>query len=434
MQRTAAQGRGPAPFGPPASSPGLPVLPELAKQLAAAAGREQEPVGGDAAVLESACGYWSRRGLMTDTSHVTAAPGAEPLLLALLAATGGDVLLSRPCAAWYVPQVRLLGRHAYHAPTPAECGGVPDPFALLETVRRVREEGGDPRGLVLSVADDPSGTVPPPELMHEVCEAAVAEGLLIVSDETHRDTVHHDGDTVLLSPAEMLPADVVVIADLGSALLPHGWPAAIARFPGTRRGAELHAATLDAMAGLRAVLAGPVAAAMAFALTEPEPVRARVLASARLHAALASAVLDVVTRAGVLCRPPQAGSQLYVDLDPLRPALSARGITDSVELEDHLTQRIGEPVPGGHRFGDGPDSLRVRLSTGTLLGATDEERLAALAAPDPLALPHVREALRRLAAVFGEFAGTHDNSTHHNTPQGGAPQDSAPGVSGGRDA
>ena len=34
-----------------------------------------------------------------------------------------------------VPQARLLGRPSYHVPTPAECGGVPDPYALLETVR-----------------------------------------------------------------------------------------------------------------------------------------------------------------------------------------------------------------------------------------------------------------------------------------------------------
>ncbi|MYY81005.1 pyridoxal phosphate-dependent aminotransferase, partial [Streptomyces sp. SID335] len=95
-------------------------------------------------------------------------------------------LLPRPCAAWWAPQARLLGRDAYHVPTPAECGGVPDPYALLETVRRVREEGGRPRLLVLSVADDPTATVPPPEVLHEAVEAAAGEGLHVVSDETWR--------------------------------------------------------------------------------------------------------------------------------------------------------------------------------------------------------------------------------------------------------
>ncbi|MYV94242.1 pyridoxal phosphate-dependent aminotransferase, partial [Streptomyces sp. SID1034] len=61
------------------------------------------------------------------------------------------------------------------------------------------------------------------------------------------------------------------------------------------------------------------------------------------------------------------------------------------------------PAPGGHRFGDELGALRVRLSTGPLLGATEEQRLDSLEAADPLQLPHVREALDRFAAVFTEL-------------------------------
>ncbi|MZE79476.1 hypothetical protein GTY57_21560, partial [Streptomyces sp. SID5475] len=142
-------------------------------------------------------------------------------------------------------QPLVLGRPAYPVPVPAECGGVPDPFALLETVRRVRAEGGTPRVLVLSPADDPTGTTAPPELLHEVCEAAAGEGLLIISDETDRDALHPSpvavpdtpdappppgdpapagrGRPVFGSPAEMLPGHVVVLAGLGTTLLPPGW-------------------------------------------------------------------------------------------------------------------------------------------------------------------------------------------------------------------
>lgn len=100
---------------------------------------------------------------------------------------------------------------------------MPDPYALLETVRRMRAEGGDPRMLVLCVADDPTATVAPPELVHEAMEAALGEGLHLVSDETWRDTVHDPHDTVLLSPAEMLPDRVTVVTDLAGAFLPPGW-------------------------------------------------------------------------------------------------------------------------------------------------------------------------------------------------------------------
>jgi aspartate/methionine/tyrosine aminotransferase len=256
---------------------------------------------------------------------------------------------------------------------------------------------------VLSVADDPTGTVAPPEVLHETVEAAVGEGLHLVSDETWRDTLYAPPDTVLLSPAEMLPDRVTVVSDLAGALLPSAWPAAVARFPRGEAGAALHARVLDVLTALGARVAGPVAAAAAHALTEPEPVTGRVTAAVRLHARLAAALHGIVVGAGALARPPQAGRHLYADLGPLRETLSARGVGDAQELEDFLAARLGMPAPGGQRFGDDLAALRVRLATGPLLGGTDEERAACLAAPDPLELPPVHRALTTVQTVFDDL-------------------------------
>ncbi|MET8825154.1 aminotransferase class I/II-fold pyridoxal phosphate-dependent enzyme [Streptomyces sp. NPDC004610] len=409
MRRTDPENHGPVRYGPHLPDDGLPPLPELTGVLAAAAGRARtEPVGGGRALLEAACGYWSRRGLRTHPDQVAAGPGAPSLLLALTAALGGDVLVPRPCTAWWAPYARLLGRPVFHVATPAECGGVPDPYALLETVRRVRDEGGRPRLLVLSVADDPTGTVAPPELLHQVVEAAEGEGLHLVSDETWRDTLHppHGAPAsapVLLSPAEMLPERVTVVSDLAGALLPPAWPAAVARFPAGPEGTVLHARVLDVLTALGAPLAGPVAAAAGYALSEPAPVTARVAAAVRLHARLARALHEAVVDAGALALPPRAGRQLYADLGPLRPALVARGIGDAQDLEDHLTHRLGMPAAGGHRFGDDLAALRVRLTTGPLLGATDTERAEGLASPSPWELPPVRQALTTLRSVLDDL-------------------------------
>jgi aspartate/methionine/tyrosine aminotransferase len=404
MRRTDPEGHGPVRYGPPLPDDRLPVLPELSAVLAAAASRgEGQPVGGTPALLDAACGFWDRRGLPTEPERVAAAPGAPSLLVALTAALGGDVLVPRPCAAWWAPYARLLGRSVFHVGTPAECGGVPDPYAFLETVRRVRDEGGDPRLLVLSVADDPTATVPPPEVMHETVEAAAGEGLHLVSDETWRDTLHAPHDTVLLSPAEMLPDRVTVVTDLAGALLPVGWPAAMARFPADGAGGRLRARVLDVLTALDARIAGPVAAAAGHALGEPEAVTERRDAAVRLHARVAAAVHAAVVGAGALARPPQAGRHLYVDLGPLRPALTAQGVGDAQDLEEFLTARLGMPAPGGHRFGDDLGALRVRLSTGALLGATDEERAECLRSPTPLELPHVQRALISLRSVFDDL-------------------------------
>lgn len=404
MRRTDPEGHGPVRYGPPLPDDGLPVLPELTAVLAAAAGRaESEPVGGGTALLEAACGYWDRRGLPAEPERVVAGPGAPSLLLALTAALGGDVLVPRPCAAWWAPYARLLGRPVFHVATPAECGGVPDPYALLETVRRVRAEGGDPRLLVLSVADDPTATVAPPELLHETVEAAAGEGLHLVSDETWRDTLHTPHDTVLLSPAEMLPERVTVVTDLAGAPLPPGWPAAVARFPAGAAGESLHARVLDVLTALGARVAGPVALAAGYALEEPEPVTARVAAAVRLHARVAAAVHTAVVGAGAVARPPQAGRHLYVDLSPLKAALSAQGVGDAQDLEDFLADRLGMPAPGGHRFGDDLGALRVRLSTGPLVRGSDAERAECISAPSPLELPHVQRALTHVKSVFDDL-------------------------------
>ncbi|MFF4101626.1 aminotransferase class I/II-fold pyridoxal phosphate-dependent enzyme [Streptomyces sp. NPDC001903] len=400
MQRT-AEGRGPVRYGPPAPQPGLPVLPELTAAIAAAAERSApEPPGGGEPVREAACRHWGRRGLPTAPENVAAGPGAPALLLALLGAYGGDVMLPRPCPAWWTPQVRLLGRRAYHVPTPAECGGIPDPYALLETVRRVRAEGGDPRVLLLSVADDPTATVPPPELLREACEAAGDAGLFVVSDESWRDTVHRPHETLVLSPAEMLPDQAAVLLDLSGALLPAGWPAAVVRFPGTPRGTWLRARTLDVLTATGALVAGPVAGAAAYALDEPDAVAGRAYAAAALHGVVAAAAHRELLAVGALARPPRAGRHLYADLTPLRAGLARHGVRDAMELEDYLGGRLGAPTPGGQRFADDLGALRVRLSTGPLLGATPQERLAALTARDPLGLPHVRRSLDLLGSVL----------------------------------
>lgn len=415
MRRTEPEGHGPVRYGPPLPPDGLPVPPGLAAVLAEAAGRSDgEPLGGGPGLLAAAGGYWERRGTPAGPARIVAGPGAPALLLALTAALGGDVLVPRPCAAWWAPYARLLGRPLFHVPTPAECGGVPDPYALLETVRRVRAEGGDPRLLVLSVADDPTATVAPPEVLHEAVEAAAGEGLHLVSDETWRDTVHAPHDTVLVSPAEMLPEGVTVVTDLAGALLPAGWPAAVARFPASAAGDDLHARVLDVLTALDARVAAPVAAAAAHALTEPAEITGRTAATVRLHARVARAVHTAVVAAGALALPPGAGRHLYVDLEPLREALTPRGVGDAQDLEDFLSARLGMPAPGGHRFGDDLGALRVRLSTGPLLGATDARRTECLTSPEPLELPHVRRALAHLRSVFDELR---DDARRRESPR-----------------
>ncbi|MTE21623.1 hypothetical protein F0L17_21395 [Streptomyces sp. TRM43335] len=375
----------PVPTAPPGTSPG----------------EREDPV------VAAARGYWRRRGLPTGPDQVVTAPTAPLLLLALLAAECGSgaegrdgpggVVLPRPGPAWHAEQVRTLGLPLYPVPVPADCGGVPDPFALLETVGRARAAGGDPRVLLLSVADGLTGTVAPPEVLHEVCEAAAREGLLIVSDESWRDTAHDPHDTVLAGPAEILHCSVprvargtrpgpgphavthlrasdgadgdsvVVLVDPGvdPTAVP-GAAASVARLPAAGRGRRLVAGTRAVLAALRARPSGAATAGAVEVLGESDRLRGRRAAANRAHGTLAAALHRALTAAGAVCRPPYVGRYLYPDFEPLRPALAARGVTDAPRLEAELVRRLGPYALGGHRFGDDPRALRVRLSTEVL--------------------------------------------------------------------
>ncbi len=386
----------PADAVPALTDSGLPVPVRLADRLAACGDAPLQPAGGDLELRTAACGYWERRAHPTAADRVLLAPGPAPLLAGLLAVVGGDVVLPRPAAPWYAPAAWLLGRRACFVPTPAEGGGVPDPVALLESVRRAVGEGARPLLLVLACADDPTGTVAPPELLHEVCEAAVAADLLVVSDETFRD-LRHDPLAVVLGPSEIIPDRTVVLSDLASWLLPAGWPAAMARFPVAGPAASLRAPVRTMLDAQRALLSGPVGGAAALALTEP-PGSARTLAGAvRVHAVVAAAVHAELLRLGALCLPPRCGFHLYADFGALRTALAGHGVGGADELAARLPGGLA-----GHRMGDDPRDLRVRIAVPALYGDTGARRQAVLEAEDPLRVPHLAEALADLERPLTE--------------------------------
>ena len=109
---------------------------------------------------------------------------------------------------------------------------------------------------------------------------------------------------------------------------------------------------------------------------------------------------------GLLVPPPQAAFYVYPDFEPWRDHLMRRhGVTTSAGLAGLLLNRYGAATLPGSAFGDDPAALRLRLATALLYGDSDSEREAALAAPDPLALPWIGAALARLTCILAELTG-----------------------------
>ncbi|WP_202509814.1 pyridoxal phosphate-dependent aminotransferase [Streptomyces sp. SID5643] len=374
----------------------LPAFAPLVERLRDGARRNAYgPVAGAPEALASVSGYFGRRGLPTGPEDVMLGPGSKPLLMALNLVLPGDVLLPRPCWNSYAPQARMAGKRVHGVPIPASCGGIPDPALLGAAIAEARREGGDPRIVVLTLPDNPTGTLAGPDLVREVCAIAEAEDLMIVSDEIYRDVMHRP-DAAFLSPAEVVPHRTVVTTGLSKSLAVGGWRIGALRVPPGEVGRRLRGSLTAVASDMWSTLSGPMQEVAAYAFADPPEIRARLAASARLHGAVARAVHAAAVAAGATCRPPTGAFYVYPDFEPMRQRLASRGVDDAESLGRCLLDEQGLAVLAGHLLGDDPRALRFKAATSMLYGDTDDEQEAALAAADPLALPHVADALTRV--------------------------------------
>lgn len=383
---------------------GLPVQPAVGRTLSEAVGHNgYAPVAGSRAARAAAAAYFTRRGLPTGARQVVLAPGSKPLLFALVSCLPGDVVLPRPSWVSYAAQAALAGKHVIGVPAPANVGGVPDPDLLDAALGRAVAAGRRPGVLVLTLPDNPTGTLAPRSVLARVCAVAERYDLAIVADEIYRDLAWRPGEFV--SPATLAPARCFVTSGLSKTMALGGWRIGFARFPQS----ELGEATREAVVGLASEvwssLAAPMQEVATFVLDEPPEVTAHVDAARRLHRSVTTAVYDELVVAGAACRPPGGAFYLYPDFEPVRDALAGHGVTTGAGLADTLLRHHGVGVLPGEAFGDDPGALRVRLATSLLHGVGDAERWTTLYSPDPLALPWIDEALAQLRTALADILG-----------------------------
>jgi aspartate aminotransferase len=383
----------------------LPAHPALREALAAAtASNGYGPVAGLEALRSAAAGYWQRRGLATDPGSVVCGPGSKPLIFGLLLATGADVIVPRPSWVSYAAQASLVGARPHFVPAAPGEGGICDPAALGRAVVAARAAGRDIRSVVVTLPDNPTGRVPRPETVRAFCAVAAEHDLIIISDEIYRDLVHSPA-TPVLSPATVAPERTVVTTALSKSLALGGWRIGVARLPEGPLGERLRGQLVGIGSEIWSAPAAPIQRAATLAFSEPAPLRERVAASRRLHATVARRVAAILAAAGLDVPAPQAAFYVYPDFEPWRVHLARRhGVSTSAGLAGLLLERYGAGTLPGSAFGESTRRLRLRVATGSLYGESENEQEAALAAPDPLALPWIADQLDRLAEILADLA------------------------------
>jgi aspartate aminotransferase len=382
---------------------GLPAHPVLREALARAAGyTSYGPVAGHPVLREAAASYWDRRGLPTDPAAVVCGPGSKALLFGLMTAIGGDVAVTRPSWVSYAAQASLAGRTAHFVPG---LGGVPDADHLARAVCLARTAGQAIRSVIVTLPDNPTGTLAPPAAVRALCSVAEKYDLVVISDEIYRDLVH-DHDAAFTSPAALSPERTVVTTGLSKNLALGGWRLGVARLPDGWLGRELRARLLGVGSEIWSAPVGPVQQAAALAFGEPPALAERVTLSRRLHAAVARAVADRFRSAGASVPAPQAAFYVYPDFTPLADVLLERhGITSDDGLAALLLRSYGVGVIPASEFGERGWRLRLRVATAMLYGEDDASRTAALEAADPCSLPWIAASLARLEEVLADLTG-----------------------------
>lgn len=255
----------------------------------------------------------------------------------------------------------------------------------------------------MTLPDNPTGTLASEDGVRRLCAVAREHDLVIVSDEIYRDLVHDPARTVT-SPALHAPERTVVTTALSKSLAAGGWRLGVARLPDGPFGHDLRARLLGIASELWSSAPAPMQHAAALAFTEPAELVEHVDRSRRLHAAVTRAVAGRFAAAGADVPRPEAAFYLYPDFGPLRDLLrEEHGVRTGADLTALFLERYGVGVLPAGAFGEPADALRMRVATSLLYGATDEQRLAALAAPDPASLPWIAAGLDRLTEVLADL-------------------------------
>ncbi len=381
---------------------GLPVHPLLRDALAAGSNEGgYGPVAGEAMLRRSVAGYYARRGLETDASQIVVGPGSKALLFALLLALDGDLVLPKPAWVSYAAQAALARKAVLRVSIPAESGGIPDPDSLEGAVARARSNGQDPRVLLITHPDNPTGTMASREALARTLEVADSCGLFVIADEIYRDLAYDE--SAFVSAAELDDANCILTGGLSKSLALGGWRIGVLRVPLTARGHDLGKRVCAIASEIWSCIAAPIAEAACLAYDEPAEIVDHVRAARDLHAQVAAVIYEAVQAGGGECRRPTAAFYLYPDLTSSRHRLTERGIDSGVSLARVLLEEFGIAVLAGAAFGDDPEALRFRVAASLLYGANDDARWAALEASSAgcaAQLPGVVEAATRLRTAL----------------------------------
>lgn len=169
----------------PGYPPHADLLAWLAEAAGSPAGAGYGPIEGDKALRETYAShvgalYGARLG--AQNIHITAGCNQAFVAAAMAVAGAGEtVLVTNPFYFNHETTLKMLGISVGLVDCPAERGFLPDPAAVAAALVP------GVKALALVSPNNPTGAVYPPQLLAEIFDLCVSNGVWLILDETYRD-------------------------------------------------------------------------------------------------------------------------------------------------------------------------------------------------------------------------------------------------------
>jgi aspartate aminotransferase len=343
------------------------------------------PVEGLWALREAVAHYTNlSAGIEGRTARdVLIGPGSKELMFLLQLVYYGDLVVPTPAWVSYAPQARIIGRNVRFMATRREDRWMLAPEAFE---RLCAEDEGRPRIVILNYPSNPTGGTFKLEELKRLAKVARRHKVVLLSDEIYGE-LHHTGQHV--SIARFYPEGTIISSGLSKWCGAGGWRLGTFVFP------ESLGWLLEAMAAAASETytstSAPIQYAAVTAFEGGPDIDDYLKQSRRVLGALGRWCRQRLVAAGVGCPKPFGGFYLFVDFEPLRPTLEARGITTGADLCAKLITDTGVAILPGSNFGRPANELTARLAYVDFDGraALDAARSAPKdAAVEPLVRAH----------------------------------------------
>lgn len=304
---------------------------------------------------QSIVDYYERtQGLDYNADHVLVGPGSKELMFILQLTYYGDLVIPAPSWVSYAPQARIIGRKLHWLPTAIETGlGVtPDELEKL-----CQTDPDLPRLMILNYPGNPTGMTYSEDQLKEIAEVAKKYRVLILSDEIYGG-VTFSGNHV--SIARFYPEGTIISNGISKWAGAGGWRLGAFVFP------ENLSWLLEPMTSVASETFTSTSAPIQFAAIkayEQSTEMDNYLEHCReILAALCTHTWSELSAIGVEVAEPKGGFYLFPNFEPLRAAIEAKGITDSMQMCERLLADTGVACLPGSVFGRPKNEFSVRIA------------------------------------------------------------------------